>query len=285
MKTKEKHHHNHFRDDKEDNIPSLKIKMKEREANEDTKSSVSLMKNKKVVGLLVVGVFVVGFSVYYWKSLPSSATNEGSKKKRVRWADNYNGEEEETEETMEQIEERERQNYELLLQEERMMAANDIEMTLNEIDKLKAAVAENEGQSKKAKNDMSEMFGDEKAGYDSFLSSMETEQSFDTAFMMKGQLDDKKQGMMDHSKELSLKHNQLMGLGEKLGQQYEFLQNSYKEKFGTTYIPQRAIQAKAQAEQQQQLALQQEQQMMAQRKQQEQMNAPPPGFEHYAQKV
>jgi hypothetical protein len=142
----------------------------------------------------------------------------------------------------------ESQDAEFLIQEERMAAGRNIEQLLGELDKTKAAIAENEGATKKARSDMSEMFGDEKAGYDSNLSSMETEQSFNTAFMMKSQLDDKRQGMMEYSKALGEQRNKLFSVGEQLGQQYEQMQNLYKNKYGTVYIPQRAIQAQKQKE-------------------------------------
>jgi hypothetical protein len=256
----------------------------ENKQTQEPTGRMSLMKDKKIVGLVFVVITLAVLGIYYWKFSSKSVKSEATTlKKKVRWSDQqqYN-DEEDNEESWEEREARERQNYELMLQEERMAAGRDIESVMNELDRVKMAIEKNEGDSKKAKTNISEMFGDEKAGYDSFLTSMETEQSFDTAFMMKTQLDEKRQGMMDLSKELGSKHNELMTIGQQLGQQYEQMQHEYKERYGTIYIPQRVIQAKAQAESQQRMAAQRQQEMMQQQQQQAQASAPPPGFEHYA---
>lgn len=246
-------------------------------------SSSSLLSNKKALGVAVVVLSVLVLGFFYLRS-PSSSTKtqeeqSNGRGKRVRWADNEGMELEESDEDYELSR---RQEEAFLAQEQKMEAGRNIEEILNRIDGVKSEIAKNEGETKNAKNNMNNMFGDEKAGYDSVLSSMETEQSFDTAFMMKSQLDDKRQGMMEYSKQLGSQLEELMKVGQQLGQTYERMQQEYQSNYGTVYIPQRAIMAKKQMEEQQKhqamMAAQQQQQQMANR-----APAPPPGFEHYAQ--
>ena len=232
----------------------------------ESMTSASLLKNKKVVVTGVVFSVILLYFVYTWVSgrnkqkveQEDQAADTATGGKSVRWADEEGGE-------LEQQQREEHEQAEFLRQEARMSAAKEIEFVLSEIDKTRSALAQNEGASKQAKSDMTNMFGDEKAGYDSTLSSMETEQSFDTAFMMKSQLDDKRQGMADLSQNLTQQRDQLMNVGQQLGQRYEQLQSGYQQAYGTTYVPRRAIQAAHQQAQAKAMA------------QAQAANGPPPG--------
>lgn len=206
----------------------------------------SLMKNRK---FLIGGLVVVGLATAFYMYQRKSGKGEKEKEKQgVKWADEEGGELEEYAEEEALAAERDR---EFQIQEEKMRESRNLEEIYAQINQVIEHMKSNDSASKNAKNKMSDMFGDDKAGYDSNLSAFETEQSFDTAFMMKSQLDDKRQGMIEHGKNLEQQKHELEQMKENLISRYNAFQKMYHEKYGTAYIPQPVIAERARMAQQQ----------------------------------
>lgn len=160
------------------------------------------------------------------------AISRGSSK-RVRWKD----QEDEGDGELEEIREFEEQDRRM----EQLEFANEIEGLLIKLDQTKEQIKANEGSMKKTASEMNEVFGDNTTSYDDTLTSMETEQSFGTAFMMKTDIDKKRQGMIQYTQELGKQQQQLMQQGTQIQNVYNQKQQEYTGRYGTQYIPRRAL--------------------------------------------
>ena len=122
---------------------------------------------------------------------------------------------------------------------EKMQMARDIENVLSQMDAAKQHMNATGSEISKTKNNMSGQFGERGESYDDDITSMESEQSLDTAFMMKADIDKKRQGMIQYSQELGKQQQQLSQRGSQLQMQYLQKQQEYENKYGVKYIPQR----------------------------------------------
>lgn len=196
----------------------------------------------------------------YWRMRGTAKTTEkqSTKNKRIRWADEE-GYPLTEEEYLEGEAEREQraylmnQNQQFLQQEERMRQASAIEQTLHNLDSVRAQLERGNQEIKRARSTMDDTFGDTAAAYDETITSFEQEQSIENAFMMKTDLDSKRQNMMEYASQLQNNMKSLAAQGQALQQKYAQEQNIYRDTFGTAYTPQRTIhqQVAAQAKQHQ----------------------------------
>lgn len=190
----------------------------------------------KTVSIAIVMAFVVlGFA--YMRFGRKDGEEKGKGKKSVSWRDEV------TDEELEEMREYEVAEQERLLdqQERKSRAGGVIESKLQQLERVKFELDRNAAEIKKVGNTMETTFGDNSASYDEDITAFEQEQSFDTAFMVKSDLDNKRKGMVDYTQQLSKKQQDLVNHGHRLAQEYQAAQHAYASEFGQAYMPRTAI--------------------------------------------
>lgn len=191
----------------------------------------------KTVSIAIVMAFVVLGFAYMRFGRGKSEEKKKGEKKSVSWRDEV------TDEELEEMREYEVAEQERLLdqQERKSRAGGAIESKLQQLERVKFELDRNAAEIKKVGNTMETTFGDNSASYDEDITAFEQEQSFDTAFMVKSDLDNKRKGMVDYTQQLSKKQQDLVNHGHRLAQEYQAAQHAYASEFGQAYMPRAAI--------------------------------------------
>lgn len=187
-------------------------------------------KNRMVVVGGVVVLFALGL-VLYWKFGRKDDVNqeqliEDKFGRRVRWGDkDQNGEEDEEEEGEEDPAE--------VAREQQMGAAREIQQMVNALSALKQQLDRNAQEAAANMEKIQGMVGENKASYDDALSSFEADQSLSTAFMMKDDLDKRRNGMAQLQQELELTKTDLAKQYNMQLHMVKQLGAAYKGRYGT----------------------------------------------------
>jgi hypothetical protein len=84
---------------------------------------------------------------------------------------------------------------------------------------------------------MQAVFGDSAAGHDADMTAMEAEQNLETAFMVKADLDQRRDGMLARLKELRAKGPAAAREREQLAARFHQAQAEYTQLYGAPFAP------------------------------------------------
>ena len=216
------------------------------------KSKFPSMSGNNFTAMMVAGVAVVAAGLYYFRGRLFGSGSESSKienedvigsgdqtqGKNVRWADQEG----------QQLEDQARAQ-EFQAQEQRMQMANRLEEILHAMKLRRVEVEECTKQEKQVAEQQAPTFTEQGASYDDDLTNMESEQSFETAFMTKDALDKKRDGIREFAVALQNKRERALGELQQHTAEYQHLDAIYKQSFGSPYISKEVM---AQRRQQQQ---------------------------------
>lgn len=172
--------------------------------------------------LVISMFFITGASLFWVMTRGTSVVEEEEREeeeeyvRRVRFADEV------------EADEAERINAEELMKRQKIAQTAQIQGLLNEMQGVSREIGQVEGELQATGASLDSLTGDDKVSYDTNLSDFESEQSIDKAFMMKDDIDKKRQGMIDLQKELGMhrdflknRYNQIVNGAKQMGQQYQ----------------------------------------------------------------
>lgn len=243
-KSKKKQKHITFEDEKiEKEQEGQKEETKNPKGGKIDNLKLSLLNAPIKQKMIVIGaVVLLCVGLYYWykrRESKEKKTIDGGPEdidKHVTWAD---------EEGRQLLEYQDAEFEEQDRRMQQMEYAEEIENVLVEIDRTSAIIQKNENEMKKTNRNMDNIFGDNSASYETSLEqdhSIDTE--FEASFMMKTDIDKKRQGMVNLNQELGKTQKQLLDRTNQLKGHYDHKQRAYYERYGQAYIPRRVVAAR-----------------------------------------
>jgi tetrahydromethanopterin S-methyltransferase subunit G len=166
-------------------------------------------------------------------------------------------------------------------QQRKMKDAQDIEELLGKIKEFQFKIKANAEATKNNGNSLKTLFGDDRQAHDTELNDMEVSQNFSTAFMMKSDLDSKRDNMIKYNQTLAHEKQELVKTIQELGKRYEKMNADYRYKYGAPYISREQMeQARANAQKQAEVQKKREAEAMELQRQQNllhpKQSQPPP---------
>lgn len=214
--------------------PAQPTEVKDQPLEEGKKKSISGMLMRRKWVFISVGVGSVMLMLFYYYMKPSKAKKADKEKtsgRKVTWADEH-GEPLETSEPVMDAEGKQRVEA-----NDRKKLAQTIETLVSEHDALMAKHAELGREMHQNRRTMETVFGSEKAAADSALSDFEVEQSLETAFLMKTDLDRRKDGIRKLDQELRLAQADTQEQALRAREAASQAMEEYRARYGTAYIP------------------------------------------------
>lgn len=123
-----------------------------------------------------------------------------------------------------EAEKRQYESARVKLQAEHRALAADRDAVTKALQQLRAIAEDNNGKFKK-------LYAPAKASFDSEISSYEEEQSIETAFALKNELDEKKSAMLQKNTEMEKQHAALLARLRAVSQRIEQVEAIYNESF------------------------------------------------------
>lgn len=152
--------------------------------------------------MVISGLLVAGFTIYWvvFKGADKTENTRGEdeetkEKKRVRFV------EPDEQEALDWARQEEQREHDAIL--------GAINSNVQELNTVAREMMQVDGELRTTNESLQKLNGDDKEGHDTELSSFESDQSLEKAFMSKDDIDKKRKGLLDLSKELGL-HRQYL---------------------------------------------------------------------------
>lgn len=170
--------------------------------------------------MVLSAALVAAFSMYWVVTGGKKEDEEKAGGKRVRFADEV------------EVNAIERAQAEEMAQKRQHAHLMEIKSLVAEISKLAGEIGKTDAEIRTTNESLAKLNGDDKDGYDAALSEFESENSLEKAFMTKEDIDKKRKGLMDLTKELGLHRGYLQQVHNTTVSKAKHMDEQYKALYG-----------------------------------------------------